>query len=101
MNSSASQGINGKFLYYGFIAGSRKVLQNQEELNRINVFPVRDKDTGSNLASTIRSVIDNIKPHKSYKKTIGSIADAALIGARKFRCNIRSVFAWFKQRNDK
>ena len=92
MNSSASQGINGKFLYYGFIAGSRKVLQNQEELNRINVFPVRDKDTGSNLASTIRSVIDNIKPHKSYKKTIGSIADAALIGARG---NSGVIFAQF------
>ena len=48
----------------------------------INVFPVNDKDTGTNLASTIRSVIDNIKPHKSYKTTINSIAEAALIGAR-------------------
>ena len=28
---------------------------------------LNDKDTGTNLASTIRSVIDNIKPHKSYK----------------------------------
>jgi len=92
MNSSSSQGINGKFLYYGFIAGSRMLLQNQEELNRINVFPVRDKDTGTNLASTIRAVMDNIHPHKSYKKTIEKIAEAALIGARG---NSGVIFAQF------
>ncbi|PJB59689.1 MAG: fatty acid-binding protein DegV [Bacteroidetes bacterium CG_4_9_14_3_um_filter_41_19] len=84
--------INGKFLYYAFIAGGNQVLQNQVEINRINVFPVNDKDTGTNLASTIRSVIDNIKPHKSYKTTVSSIADAALIGARG---NSGVIFAQF------
>jgi len=92
MNAASVQVINGKFLYYGFIAGSRLLLQNQAELNRINVFPVRDKDTGTNLASTIRAVIDNIKPNKSYKKTIGNIAEAALIGARG---NSGVIFAQF------
>jgi len=92
MVSSLNQAINGKFLYYGFVAGSRQVLQNQVELNRINVFPVRDKDTGTNLASTIRAVIDNIKPDKSYKKTIGNIAEAALVGARG---NSGVIFAQF------
>ncbi|MDA3853569.1 MAG: DegV family EDD domain-containing protein [Bacteroidales bacterium] len=86
------QAINGKFLYYGFMAGSRHILQSQAELNRINVFPVRDKDTGTNLASTIRAVMDNIKPHKSYKKTIVDIAEAALIGARG---NSGVIFAQF------
>ena len=92
MDATTNQTINGKFLYYGFIAGSRQLLQNQEEINRINVFPVRDKDTGTNLASTIRAVIDNIKPHKSYKKTIGNIAEAALLGARG---NSGVIFAQF------
>lgn len=92
MDTTTGQTINGKFLYYGFIAGSRQILQNQTELNRINVFPVRDKDTGTNLASTIRAVIDNIQPHKSYKKTINSIADAALLGARG---NSGVIFAQF------
>ena len=58
MNDTEGQAINGKYLYYGFVAGSVQVLQNQDEQNRINVFPVNDKDTGSNLASTICSVID-------------------------------------------
>jgi len=84
--------INGKFLYYAFIAGGNQILQNQTELNRINVFPVNDKDTGTNLASTVRSVIDNIRPHKSYKTTVSSIADAAIIGARG---NSGVIFAQF------
>lgn len=84
--------INGKFLYYAFIAGGNQILQHQIEINRINVFPVNDKDTGTNLASTIRSVIDNIKPHKSYKTTVNNIADAALIGARG---NSGVIFAQF------
>jgi len=92
MNIANNQYINGKFLYYGFIAGSQQVLQNQVEINRINVFPVSDKDTGTNLASTIRAVLDTIKPSKSYKKTLQSIAEAALIGARG---NSGVIFAQF------
>lgn len=84
--------INGKFLYYAFVAGGNQILQHQVEINRINVFPVQDKDTGSNLASTVRSVIDNIRPHKSYKTTVNDIADAALVGARG---NSGVIFAQF------
>jgi hypothetical protein len=92
MNSFTNQEINGKFLYYAFLAGSQQLLLHQEEINRINVFPVRDKDTGTNLASTIRAVIDTIKPDRSYKKTIGNIAEAAIIGARG---NSGVIFAQF------
>ena len=84
--------IHGKHLYYAFIAGGNQVLQNQKELNEINVFPVIDKDTGTNLASTIRTVIDNLKPSKSFDKTLNSIAEAALIGARG---NSGVIFAQF------
>ena len=92
MFKSENPSINGKYLYYAFIAGGNQILQNQAEINRINIFPVNDKDTGTNLASTIRSVIDNIKPHKSYKTTVNNIADAALIGARG---NSGVIFAQF------
>ncbi|HEY3391048.1 MAG TPA: DegV family protein [Prolixibacteraceae bacterium] len=92
MKEALTLEIDGRFLYYAFLAGGRKILQNQTEINRINVFPVNDKDTGTNLASTIRSVIDNIKPHKSYKTTVNNIAEAALIGARG---NSGVIFAQF------
>jgi len=91
MYNAEPQHINGKFLYYAFIAGGNQILRHQVDINKINVFPVNDKDTGTNLASTIRSVIDNIKP-KSYKATISKIADAALMGARG---NSGVIFAQF------
>ena len=84
--------IDGRILYYAFKAGGNRILQHQAEINKINVFPVNDKDTGTNLASTVRAVLDNIQPHKSYKKTINSIADNALVGARG---NSGIIFAQF------
>lgn len=84
--------LNGKNLYFLFLAGSKKILENQMEINRINVFPVPDADTGTNLASTIRSVIDNIKPDYSFKTTADKIAVAALEGARG---NSGIIFAQF------
>ncbi len=92
MYKTEVEGVNGKFLYYAFISGGNQILSNQADLNRINVFPVDDKDTGTNLASTVRSVIDTIKPSKSYKKTVNNIAEAALIGARG---NSGVIFAQF------
>jgi len=84
--------INGKYLYYAFVSGGNRVLQNQAELNRINVFPVNDKDTGTNLASTVRFVMDNIRPSRSFKETLNSISEAALMGARG---NSGVIFAQF------
>jgi len=74
--------IDGRILFFAFQAGGKRLLQHQAEINDINIFPVNDKDTGTNLASTIRSVLDSIKPTKSYKETISIIADNALMGAR-------------------
>lgn len=84
--------LSGKSLYYLFLAGSRKILEHQQELNQMNVFPVPDADTGTNLASTIRSVIERIKPNQSYGSAAVHIADAALEGARG---NSGVIFAQF------
>lgn len=84
--------MDGRRLYYTFIAGARKVLEHQVELNKINVFPVNDGDTGTNLASTVRAVIDSLQPHKSYKITADRIAEATLENARG---NSGIIFAQF------
>jgi fatty acid kinase/fatty acid kinase fatty acid binding subunit len=84
--------LNGRAYYYAFLAGAKRILENQKELNRINVFPVPDADTGSNLASTVRSIIERVRPHRSYKVTSRAIAAAALEGARG---NSGVIFAQF------
>jgi hypothetical protein len=84
--------MDGRNLYYTFIAGARKVIEHQVELNKINVFPVNDGDTGTNLASTIRSVVESLLPHRSFKITVDRIAEATLINARG---NSGIIFAQF------
>ena len=84
--------LTGKGYYYAFLAGAKRILENQKELNRINVFPVPDADTGSNLASTVRAIIERVRPHRSFKVTSTAIAAAALEGARG---NSGVIFAQF------
>ena len=68
------------------IAAASKVLSSRkEEINRLNVFPVPDGDTGTNMSLTIESVVKNLAA-----LPIGSKGDAArkaittgaLMGAR-------------------
>ena len=62
--------------------GAENVMRYKSVLNRINVFPVADGDTGTNLHATMRSILNESKPANSVKRTLESIADASLGGAR-------------------
>jgi uncharacterized protein len=84
--------IDGRQLYYTFIAGGRKILEQQSYLNKINVFPVNDGDTGSNMAITIGPTIESILPDKSFSITANRIADTAIMNARG---NSGIIFAQF------
>lgn len=70
--------MNGYQLYDFIEAGAKKVIANQKYLNRINVFPIADGDTGSNLAFTMNNIIRNSTRDKSVSKTLDSIAKYAL-----------------------
>lgn len=84
--------LDGSRLYYAFLAGGNAVIEDKDYLNKINVFPIPDSDTGTNLASTMRSIAEEAKPSSSIKQTLQSIADAALLGARG---NSGIIFAQF------
>jgi hypothetical protein len=92
LNTIAIKEINGKQLYHSFLSGAHRIFENQKILNKINVFPVADADTGTNLASTMRSIIDISIPNENLKISAVSIADAALTGARG---NSGIIFAQF------
>lgn len=78
----ALQQLDAEHMYFGFLAGARAVIAQKTELNRINVFPVADGDTGNNLTMTMISIIEESRLEVSVKKTMDSIAEAALMGAR-------------------
>lgn len=84
--------LDGSRLYNAIRAGGQAVIKNQAYLNKINVFPVPDADTGTNMASTMRSIMESTKVSRSLKNTIRSIADSALLGARG---NSGIIFAQF------
>jgi DegV family protein with EDD domain len=84
--------LDGKQLYLSFLAGAHRIFEQQKLLNKINVFPVADADTGTNLASTMRSIIDAIIPTDNPKQAATALADAALVGARG---NSGIIFAQF------
>jgi len=58
--------------------------QMENYLNEINVFPVADGDTGTNMSVTVNSMIEGIKECKdvSFAKISSLMADSALKGAR-------------------
>ena len=70
-------------LLESIIAGAQKVINGKDELNKINVFPVADGDKGSNLASLMQTIIDNLSNNNySTNLLFDEVASAALIGAR-------------------
>ncbi|MCK7592242.1 DegV family protein [Pseudomarimonas salicorniae] len=66
------------------IAGMRRVIERRELLNRINVFPVPDGDTGSNLAFTLNAVLSGSLSRRSRSAgaLLRAVADDAIDGAR-------------------
>jgi len=84
--------ISGEVIYYAFLSGVMKVRKQKNILNKMNVFPIADGDTGSNLISTMNTIIEETKVQSSVKATINSMADAALVGARG---NSGIIFAQF------
>lgn len=74
--------IKKENLYDAFMSGAVEVMDNRLHLNEINVFPVADSDTGSNLYNMMNHIVLNAKLKASVKETLESIADSAIVGAR-------------------
>lgn len=75
-------------------AGTYAVLRSQDALDRINVFPVADADTGANLVATLTAASAALgkNPPSDIGPASRLAADAALIGARG---NSGAIFAQF------
>jgi hypothetical protein len=76
--------LDGRRLSRAVIAGAHFVGQRAEPLNRINVFPVPDGDTGTNLATTLQKIAAGIARvrERHVRRVSTAVADEALAGAR-------------------
>jgi len=70
--------LTGHDIYSYIISGAKKLILHEKYLNRINVFPVADGDTGSNMAFTMKSVVRNAIKSMSVKETLSSISTSAM-----------------------
>ena len=76
--------IDGFRLHRALTAGVQNVVSRQEYLNKINVFPVPDGDTGTNMAFTLTYILNEIENNifKDIDKMLEKIANVSLDGAR-------------------
>ncbi|WP_405340912.1 DAK2 domain-containing protein [Ruminococcus sp.] len=74
--------INGIHLEKMINNGLAYLQQHEEEVNRLNVFPVPDGDTGTNMALTLGNGIRYAKSDENAGAYLRSLSDGMLLGAR-------------------
>ena len=96
MSDSVSTHLDGNKLASALISGIHRVIDEQDFLNRINVFPVADADTGTNLSLSLGSALPILgTPDDKHLGTmLAAIADALLDGSRG---NSGAIIAQFFQ----
>jgi DegV family protein with EDD domain len=76
--------LDGTGLRGALITAAEYVNRHRADLNRINVFPVPDGDTGTNLALTVGSIAEQLR--RNTDPSLGGVAraaaDAGIMGAR-------------------
>lgn len=76
--------INGEHLYYMMSNAANKLELQSEYVNSLNVFPVPDGDTGTNMSMTFRAAVKEIEgmDNKNIGEVSKKLAKGALMGAR-------------------
>jgi DegV family protein with EDD domain len=76
--------LDGDQLAAALVSGIHRVIGDQETLNRINVFPVADGDTGTNLALSLGAALPVLdEPGEKHLGTLmAAVADVLLDSAR-------------------
>ncbi len=76
--------IDGKMLKAMFKKATENLLKHKDEINALNVFPVPDGDTGSNMVATMMEGCDYLDRLESddMKSVLKAMKDGTLMGAR-------------------
>lgn len=76
--------INGSILVKMFISGANNLINHRQQVDDMNVFPVPDGDTGTNMSMTMKSCVQGLKAseHLGVYEIIKSVSNDTLRGAR-------------------
>ena len=80
----ATKTINAEIFAKMFLAGAKNLESKKEWINELNVFPVPDGDTGTNMTLTIMAAAKEVGAMQTYEmdKVAQSISSGSLRGAR-------------------
>lgn len=70
--------IDGYKMYDYILSGANKLISNEKTLNKINVFPIADGDTGTNMSFTMKNILARAEKDVSVGKTLKSISKVAI-----------------------
>lgn len=76
------ESMNAVALMQFFRGGEAALTGHKEEVNALNVYPVPDGDTGTNMGLTIKSAVKNVNESMTVKEICSNISRGALMGAR-------------------
>jgi uncharacterized protein len=84
MASNRPIGVDGPLFKQALLGSLNWLAANSEEANRLNVFPVPDGDTGTNMLLTLQSAVEDIKDSSAAEVSkIAKLAShGSLMGAR-------------------
>ncbi|HCJ07966.1 MAG TPA: dihydroxyacetone kinase [Lachnospiraceae bacterium] len=76
--------VDAKSLQYGFLAGAKRIEEKKEYINELNVFPVPDGDTGTNMTLTITSAAKEVASitNPTFANVTKAMSTGSLRGAR-------------------
>ncbi|MBR4905556.1 MAG: DAK2 domain-containing protein [Clostridia bacterium] len=76
------QSISGALLRDLFLGGAANLEKNKAYIDSLNVFPVPDGDTGTNMSMTMQGAIKDLRSMPDTV-TVGAVMDAVSLGALK------------------
>src|SRR5207249_105960 len=100
--ASPPSSVDGPLFKQALLGSLNWLAANQEEVNRLNVFPVPDGDTGTNMLLTLQSAVEDIKDSNaievsriarlaSHESIMGARGNSGVILSQIFRGFARPV----------
>ena len=72
--------INGSYFKNALISGANNIIRQKDEINALNIFPVPDGDTGTNMSMTIEAAANVLKDSDSLRiDDVASEAASAML----------------------
>ncbi len=83
-NNQNKVGLDAKGLQYAFLAGAKSIEAKKDYINELNVFPVPDGDTGTNMTLTITAAAKEVAAitEPTFANVTKAMSTGSLRGAR-------------------